>query len=260
MTIHEYGKENEKTIVLIHPAAVMWDYFDYVIPLLKEDYHLIVPALPGYDKRHPEESFTSVERIADALARWFDKKHIESIDLLYGCSMGGAVVLRMVAAGKISVKNAVVDGGITPYQLPWIATRFIALRDFLMISMGKIGGLKLLEKAFSTDEYSAEDLEYIAGVLHFMSYKTIWRTFDSCNNYRMPEQIPKVEGRMQYWYGDKEEKDRKWDIRYVKKNFPETEFIVFPDAGHASMASLHPGEMAERLKALISGDYQTALG
>ena len=49
MTIHEYGKENSRTVVLIHPSLVMWDYFEYVIPLLKNDYHLIIPALPGYD-------------------------------------------------------------------------------------------------------------------------------------------------------------------------------------------------------------------
>ena len=49
MTWHEYGKENEKVILLIHPSIVMWDYFEYVIPLLDRDYHLIIPALPGYD-------------------------------------------------------------------------------------------------------------------------------------------------------------------------------------------------------------------
>ncbi len=28
MTIHEYGTENERIIVLIHPSLVMWDYFE----------------------------------------------------------------------------------------------------------------------------------------------------------------------------------------------------------------------------------------
>ncbi len=27
MTYHEYGKENEKVIMLIHPEVVMWDWF-----------------------------------------------------------------------------------------------------------------------------------------------------------------------------------------------------------------------------------------
>lgn len=35
MTIHEYGKENEKVIIFIHPSVVVWDYFSYVIPLME---------------------------------------------------------------------------------------------------------------------------------------------------------------------------------------------------------------------------------
>ena len=34
MNIHEFGKENEKTILLIHPSVVKWDYFEYVIPAI----------------------------------------------------------------------------------------------------------------------------------------------------------------------------------------------------------------------------------
>ena len=37
MTIHEFGKENKETIILIHPSAVKWDYFENVIPLLEKE-------------------------------------------------------------------------------------------------------------------------------------------------------------------------------------------------------------------------------
>jgi pimeloyl-ACP methyl ester carboxylesterase len=247
MTIHEYGADKEKVIVLIHPSVVMWDYFEYVIPGLQEKYHLIIPALPGYDEEHPYEDFTSVEEIADDLAEWLIAHKIKTVDVLYGCSMGGAVVLKMIAEQKIVVNHAVCDGGITPYQLPWLITRVIAVKDFLMVSMGKIGGLGMLEKAFSTDEYSKEDLVYMAKVFRFISYKTIWNTFESCNNYDMPKNMPEYKGHLQYWYGDKEAKDRAWDRKYVRKHFPKAEFIEFKNMGHASMASLYPQKMVEQL-------------
>lgn len=44
MTIHEYGINKEKTIVLMHPSAVMWNYFEYAIPLLFFR-HVFVPML-----------------------------------------------------------------------------------------------------------------------------------------------------------------------------------------------------------------------
>ena len=163
MTIHEFGKENEKIVVLIHPALVMWDYFEYVIPLMQDRYHLIIPALPGYDEDMPGD-FTSVEKIAAALADWLTGKGITEISCIYGCSMGGAVAARFLADNRIVVQNAVMDGGITPYQFPWIVTRFIAIRDFVLIYIGKLGGIRLLEKAFTSDEYSEDDLKYIEKV------------------------------------------------------------------------------------------------
>lgn len=113
MMIHEYGLNNEKIVVLIHPSCVMWNYFDFVIALLKDNCHIIVPALPGYDEEHPKENFTSVEKIADDIADILIAKNIETIDVLYGCSMGGSIVLRMLVTRKIGIKNAICDGAIT---------------------------------------------------------------------------------------------------------------------------------------------------
>lgn len=219
MTIHEYGKENEKVVILIHPSVVMWDYFENVIPLMEGEYHLLIPALPGYD---PDEksNFTSIEEIAEELERFLAQKKLTEISCVYGCSMGGAVVTRMLGDNRLKIKSVVIDGGITPYQLPWLITRFIAMRDFLMVSMGKIGGIKLLEKAFGTDDYSEEDLRYVVKVLNMISAKTIWRTFDSWNNYSMPGSVQTDCEKIEYWFAESEAKARKWDIAYIKKSFP----------------------------------------
>lgn len=37
MNIHEFGKENRESILLIHPSVVKLDYFEYVIPLLEKN-------------------------------------------------------------------------------------------------------------------------------------------------------------------------------------------------------------------------------
>ncbi len=258
MTIHEYGEENAKVIVLLHPAAVMWNYFVRVVPLLEQDYHLIIPAIPGYDEDDPKSNFTSVEQFCDDFAQWLILHGIATIDLLYGCSMGGALLMRMFAERKVDMKNVICDGGITPYELPWIITRLIAVRDFIGVSAGKLLGEKILAvlgKAFSTDGYTEDDMKYIAGVLRHMSYRTIWNTFLSCDNYVMPDKIPDFDGTFQYWYGEKEKKNRKADICYVHKLLPYAEFIEMKGMGHASMASLYPQHLAERFDALL-GEWE----
>ena len=247
MTIHEFGQDNDAVVVLIHPSAVMWDYFEYVIPLMRDRYHLIVPALPGYDT-DSESDYTSVEAIASELADWLIANGHGEVACIYGCSMGGSVVIRFLADRRVKVRSAVIDGGITPYQLPWVLTRIIAVRDFLMMYLGKAGGLKLLEKAFSTDEYSEEDLQYVAKVLKHMSARTIWRTFESCNNYSMPEPVMTDCDHIEYWYAKAEAKDRKGDIAYVRRHLPQAVFKVFETVGHGGLAALKPDLLAGELK------------
>ena len=250
MTIHEYGQENKKLLILVHPAVVMWDYFERIVPLMQEDLHIIIPALPGYDEDEIND-FTSVEEIAEELADWLLEHDHKAISCIYGCSMGGAIVARFLADNRVKVGGAIIDGGITPYQLPWIITRLIAIRDFLMIYIGKLGGIRLLENFFSTDEYSKEDLKYIDKVLKFVSAGTIWRTFESCNNYKMPKAIQTNCENIEYWYSKSEIKDRKWDIKYVKKHFQKSTFKMFEGIGHGGLAALKPKLMASEIKRII---------
>ncbi|WP_329886477.1 hypothetical protein [Pseudoramibacter faecis] len=141
----------------------------------------------------------------EELAKWLIEHGYKTISCIYGCFMGGDCG-PILADNRVKAHSAVMSGGITPYQLPWIATRFIAMRDFLMVYTGKLGGVRLLEMAFATDKYSEDDMKYIAKVLRFMSAKTIWRTFESCNNYDMPKKIQTSCERIEYWYSKAEKK------------------------------------------------------
>ncbi|MCR5098397.1 MAG: alpha/beta hydrolase [Lachnospiraceae bacterium] len=249
MTIHEFGQENGKPVVLIHPSIVMWDYFEYVIPLMENRFHLIIPALPGYDP-DVRDDFTSVEEISSELEKWLIGNGLNDVVCLYGCSMGGSIVTRMLADNNVNIQNAIIDGGITPYQLPWIVTRLIAIKDFLLISAGKIGGAKLLEKAFSTDELSDEDIQYAAKVLKMVSARTIWRTFESCNNYPMPADIRTDCKNIEYWIEEKEVKERRADVDYIKKGFPHTTFRTILGVGHGGLAPFNPERFVQGIESI----------
>ena len=246
MRIYEYGTSQMECILLIHPSLVTWDYFTYVIPLLEKQYHLLIPALPGYDLGDHSQ-FSSVENIAQELADDLLQRGISKVKTIYGCSMGGSIALKMAADGKIKAENYVLDGGITPYQLPWVLTRFIALRDFLMMAIGKLGGEKVIVRAFSSSAYTEEDMKYVADMFRHCTYKTLWNTFDSCNNYQMPKKIMHPTGKVHYWYAEKERKARDWDIKYMKKYFPDTLFQCFEGIDHGDMALFYPERMAQEL-------------
>ncbi|RRD96402.1 alpha/beta hydrolase [Clostridiales bacterium COT073_COT-073] len=251
LNVHEFGKQNDKVVVLIHPSVVRWDYFEQVIPLLEKQYHLIVPALPGYDPDSDSE-FTSVEEIAKQIGNYLRRNNIDKVRLVYGCSMGGSIALRMAVDQIVKIENVIMDGGITPYQLPWIITRLILVRDFMMLAIGKWGGEKILVRAFTSDQYDEEAIRYIAKCLKKISYQTIWRTFDSCNNYQLPEQAGDFEAKVYYWCAEHELKERNWDIKYMKKFIPGTKFIRLAGIGHGGLAVLKPESFVREIKKIAN--------
>ena len=254
MTFHELGNPAGETIVLLHPSATMWDYFELVNPYLKDQFHLVIPALPGYDENHPEEDFTSVEQVARDIEDWLLEHGKQQISGIYGCSMGGSVVILMLASGRVKISSAYIDGGITPYQLPWIVTRFIAIKDWCLLMTGKLGGRRLLAKAFAAGETTDQDLAYIERVLRFMSSRTIWRTFESCNNYAMPDGMVETDCHIIYSYGDGEAAERKDDIAYVKGKFPHAQFRIQPNIGHGMMAASRPEDLARQITDNVKGE------
>lgn len=251
MTVHEFGKGNKELLILFHPLGARWDIFNYVTPILEKDFHLVIPAMPGFDPDAPKTDFTGVERIADETAAWLIKHGHESITCLYGCSMGGAVAARMLAAGKIRIDCAVLDGGMTPYRFWKPLTYLIGIRDFIMLEIGKHMSVKALRSMFDPEKYTEEDLKYIKTAMNGMSAKTIWRSFYSCNNYSMPDPVPPVNCRIAYWYGSDEKKAREWDIAYVRKAFPHVQIVENAGMNHAEFFTLHPKEFCEELSAWI---------
>lgn len=249
MNIHEFGQENRECVLFLHASCTGWDFYEESVQRLSERYHVILPAMPGHDLT-TNEDYTSVEQIAAELEQWLLERGQAHVHGLYGLSMGGSVALRLLADNKITFDKAVIDAGITPYQLPWIVTRFIALRDFLMVELGK-HSRKLLELAYPPEKYGAKSLDFMQQVMKHMSARTIWRVFDSCNNYAMPRPVPAVRTEIQYWYGSLEKKARAWDIDYVKRNFPETAFVEISGLDHAEYALLHPAELAGQMLAFL---------
>ena len=75
-----------------------------MIPLLQEKYHLLIPALPGYDFEN-DSDFTSVEQIASELNDWLSTRGYRNLYAVYGCSMGGSVALMVTLEQRIKIEQ-----------------------------------------------------------------------------------------------------------------------------------------------------------
>ena len=251
ISVHEYGKENKNIIVMFHPLGVWYDVFEYVTPILEKDYHLIIPAIPGLDPDNPKSEFTSIEDIESKITDYLIKSGHVHVKCLYGCSMGGSLVIRMLASNKIITDFAVIDAGITPYEMNKFFTYCIGVRDWCMTLIGKYASVNALSSVFDPKKYKENDILYIKKVLNSMSSKTIWNGFYSTNNYSMPKDFKEPKCKIQYWFGDEEKNERDWEINYIKKVYPKTIFVENKGQNHAEFFTLHPVEFCKQLKEFI---------
>ena len=251
ITIHEFGKENADIMLMFPPLGCRWDIYDYVRPALEEYFHLMIVSYPGLDERHPETEFTSVEQVAAEVEDVLLGRGLSHVKCLFGCSMGGGIVARMISTRRIGADCYIMDGGMTPYELPRIATYFIGIRDYMMMAAAKHMGIKALREVMNPDKFSEEDAKYMLDCLNSMSRKTIWRCFYSANNYKLELPLEKPEGRVIYWYGDEEKKDRAWDIRYMKRHLPWAELMENEGVGHAEFFTLYPDRFVEKILDVI---------
>ncbi|MBQ9614689.1 MAG: alpha/beta hydrolase [Lachnospiraceae bacterium] len=252
ITIHEFGKENTDVLLMFPPLGCRSDIYDYVRPALEKQFSVMIVSYPGLDEEQPQADFTSVEQVVTEVEDVLLKRGLNHVKCLFGCSMGGGMVARMLSTGRITADCYIMDGGMTPYELPKIATYFIGIRDYLMTSAAKVMGVKALREVMNPDKFSEEDARYMLDCLKSMSRKTIWRCFYSANNYRLDLPLTKPEGRVIYWYGSEEKKDRAWDIRYIEKHMPFAELMENEGVGHAEFFTLYPERFTEKMFDVIT--------
>ena len=89
-------------LVLVHGFLGSSDMWKPQIEFFKEDYRIIVPALPGFGKSSHIKPCDSIQCMAKSVLNFLEKKKIKSFNLL-GHSMGGMIVqeIAKLAGEKI---------------------------------------------------------------------------------------------------------------------------------------------------------------
>lgn len=238
------GDKNNPVLLFYHGACSHWSWYREALDELAKKYFVIVPVIDGYDDK-TESDFISVEHVAKETTDYLLDCGYKKIHAIYGFSLGGAITIRILAENRIDIDKAVIDAGITPYQLPWIITRIILLRDYFGIKLLR-SNVKFIKMLFNPEQWSKnnedEDYQKVLRFMRSLSNKTIKNSFDSANNYSMPDCIPKMKTQIQYWYGSKEKKARAFNIKYVKKTFKNVVFKEIEGMNHGEFIMMHPKE------------------
>ncbi len=238
-------------------TAEPWWVFRASAEAMAETWHVFLIMPDGHDGEGTE--FESVERSAHDAAAFLRARGIARVDAMYGVSMGGAIVTRFLAAEKIPVEKAIIDAGITPYELPRSLCRLIAARDWACIMLGT-RSLRLMKLAMPPARWTpaGEDPEeHYRKVLdferHSFSSRTAYRVFWSANNYAMPKPVPAVGTEIEYWYGDEEERARREDLARVRAAYPQTVPRKFAGLAHAELVMMFPARFRSEALRFLEG-------
>lgn len=255
MKVYEFGTEHEKTFVMFQCAAEPWWVFKASAEAMAKDYHVCLFIADGHDEQGT--TFVSIEKNVKDAADWLRKAGISRVDAMYGVSMGGASVIRFLATEDIPVDKAIIDAGITPYPYPRFICRLISCWDWITIMLGT-KSMTLMKLAMPPERWTPEGEdpeEHYRKIFdfekHHFSSRTIYNVFWSTNNYSMPDPIPIVDTRIEYWYGEEERKARKNDLTYTRKVYPQTVVREFRGLAHAELVLMFPERFAREVKQFL---------
>lgn len=256
MQMLEHGQSQERTLLFFPcTAEPVWAFAD-TIAQLSRNWHVFQVVYDGHQPENPGD-FTSVEQTVDDVTEYLNVHEVSRLDAAYGCSMGGACLTRLLALGEIPISRAIIDGGITPYQLPYPVRKLLLWRDVLSFKMAA-NNRKILEAAFPPERFTPaghdpqKEYDAMAAYLKTFSDRTIRNIFWSANNYALPKAPAKIETKLTYWYGDDEKKDRKRDIQFIRRYFPQTRICGIPKMAHAELVMVHSGEFCQYAEKILT--------
>ncbi len=85
------------------------------------------------------------------------------------------------------------------------------------------------------------------------SPRTIYTVFWSTDNYSMPNPVPRVDTKIEYWYGEEEKRarEKEHDIEFVSRTYPQTVFREFKGLAHAELVMMFPERFAREVKRFL---------
>lgn len=152
MKVLEHGGRIGRTLLFFPCTAEPVWAFAETIALLSKQWHVFQVVFDGHEPEEPGD-FTSVEQTVDEVTAHLKAHGVARLDAAYGCSLGGACLTRFLALGEIPVGRAIIDGGITPYQLPYLLRKLILARDVLSFKLAA-NDRKVLEAAFPPERFT----------------------------------------------------------------------------------------------------------
>ena len=242
MTVKEFGKQNNDTILLLHGGGLSWCNYREVAKLLEKDYHVVLPVLDGH--ADSDAAFTTIEDNAARLISYIDTHLGGQVAILGGLSLGGQVALEMLAQRPNICQFALIESALVkPSKLTaaligpafGMSYGLIKQRWFAKMQADYLGIPKELFEDYYRDTCAISKTDMIA--------------FLQANcTYEIKTSLAKTTAKVKIVAGATEQKNILASCQLLHSTIPGSQMEILTGLRHGDLSINHPARYAQMLK------------
>ncbi len=253
MNCREFGAEHEKTVLLLHGGGLSWWNYREAAALLSDEYRVILPILDGHagSDRH----FTTVEDNASEIISFIDARLGGDVALIGGLSLGGQVLLEILARRPDICRCALVESAMA---LPAKLTHAMVGPAF-----GASYGLMRSER-FARLQFRSlhmpQDLfgDYFRDTCAIVKQDMI-AFMRASTGYALKPQLSQCRARVGIYAGGRETRGILRSARAVCRACPDARLEILPELYHGEFSMAHAQRYAGAVRALLEEPAKDAL-
>jgi pimeloyl-ACP methyl ester carboxylesterase len=225
--------------------------FDPILEYL-QDYCVIVCELAGHSRKENSE-FKTVTDSCEEIEKYVSEELDRELYGILGFSLGGTIVVELLARGKIKIERTIIDAGFNikmgmmTYPFKWLfqVSIWCVKKDIRLPR-------PVVESVMGKGNSGIIDTLY-KGV----SLRSIGNACMSAYTYEMKDSIRKYRNPVVFWHGSNEPYPVK-SAKLLRRYLPQLKKRVFMNMGHGQMLHEHPAVYAKRIREFLEEDKKGA--
>ena len=217
-------------LVLVHGFLGSSDMWSPQIKFFKDDFRVIVPALPGFGKSRTINSCDSIECMAKAILNLLEKKEIKNFNLL-GHSMGGMIVQEIAKIAGEKILKLICYGTGPRGNIPGRFETIDQSREKL-----RINGLKdtafRIAKTWFIEEEKAKYFYLCEEAGKQTSIETVDNGLVAMKNWSGIKNLKNIKNETLIVWGDQDKAYNFNQVETLNNNIPDSDLKVIKDCSH----------------------------
>lgn len=244
VTVH---KTDAPKVMLIPGLGVSYEIFKPLVELLQGRYAVVAVQVDGFTiGRH--SSFTSIDDQASQVIDYIRRECDGCIDCLYGLSLGGKILSRILERNEVVVRHAIMDSAPLLALPRWFVGPFGWLQCVNVWSSCRMRGF--WSWVFRS-RYFDVLLDECCKVYPWGGCRAVLDGYKSVYT----NTLQTISGEdIHYWYGTQEAFVARAQAKHLLLLYPTARVEVFRNMNHGQVLIENPEEVAARIVSIVEGN------